>query len=374
MVRLSLSGYLAITFICDPSYLQSMTSNGEFPTTRFQGSKRDIADWIWDQVSHIEFDSVLDAFGGTGSIAYKFKSNGVETHYNDYLKFNYHVGRSIIENSNTKLDDSDVKFLLQSHDEYDYPTFIQEEFEDIYYTDEENAWLDRMHVNINQLDNKYKRSIAYSALSQSALAKRPYNLFHRANLYMRTDETDRSFGNKTTWDRSFDDHFKEKVKEFNGAVFDNGRDNKCYNQDVLNWNDPPDTDIVYLDPPYYDDSKKNGGTNYQFYYHFLDGFLQYDDWEDMIDDSVKTKRLEHEPSPWTKRDEVKGAFETVFDIFEDRDIVLSYNTAGYPTPEDLKEMLESIKDNVSISAKDYQYALSKKEDSADEILIVAYDE
>jgi hypothetical protein len=55
-----------------------------------------------------------------------------------------------------------------------------------------------MHVNIGELNNEYKRAIAYSALCQACLAKRPYNLFHRANLYMRTQDVERSFGNKTT--------------------------------------------------------------------------------------------------------------------------------------------------------------------------------
>ena len=37
---------------------------------------------------------------------------------------------------------------------FDYPDFIQQEFEDLYFTDEENAWLDRTHVNITDLDSQ----------------------------------------------------------------------------------------------------------------------------------------------------------------------------------------------------------------------------
>lgn len=349
-----------------------VTSSAEFPTTRYQGSKRKIVDWIWEHLSKLDFDSVLDAFGGTGAIAHKAKQMNKRVVYNDYLKFNHQIGLAIIENSSEQLTEEDAEFLLQSHDDLNYPDFIQNEFEGLYFTDEENAWLDRMHVNIGQLDNKYKRAIAYSALGQSCLAKRPYNLFHRANLYMRTEDVERSFGNKTTWEKPFEEHFRKNVGEFNDAVFDNGRENEAYNRDILEWN-PPKTDLVYLDPPYYDRTKQNGDTNYQFYYHFLEGFLQYSDWPDMIDDSVKTKRLEHEPSPWTDPDRIYDAFEELFDMFSDRIIVLSYNSSGLPTPEELNDMLEERKENVVAEAKEHQYALSTHEDSADEILFLAYD-
>lgn len=349
-----------------------MQTFDSFPSTRFQGSKRDLADWIWDKISELDFDSAIDPFGGTGAISYKFKTNNIKTYYNDYLRFNYHIGRALIENDSEVLTIEDIEFLLTEHSEYEYPTFIQDEFEGLYYTDEENAWLDRMHINIKKLNNKYKQSLAYAILAQSALAKRPYNLFHRANLYMRTEDVERSFGNKTTWDKSFEEHFREKVSEFNKAVFDNNRVNKSYNKNILQWENPPETDLAYIDSPYLDDTKSNSKTDYQFYYHFLEGFLQYEKWEDQIDRSVKTKRLEHTPSAWTQRDKITEAFREVFQKFNDRIIVVSYNTAGYPTPQKLKQMLEEQKDTVSVYAKDYQYALSKKENSADEILLVAH--
>lgn len=349
------------------------TSDAKFPKTRYQGSKRKLIDWLWEHISKVEFDSMLDVFGGTGAISHKAKKFNKKVIYNDYLRFNHQIGLAIIENNGTRLTEDDVEFLLQEHDEFEYPTFIQDEFEDLYFTDEENAWLDRMHVNIQKLDNKYKQAIAYAALAQSSLAKRPYNLYHRANLYMRTQDVERSFGNKTTWEKSFSEHFKQNVEEYNGAVFDNGRENSAFNMDVMEWENPPNTDLVYLDPPYYDRTKQNGATDYQFYYHFLEGFLQYEDWPGMIDHSVKTKRLETEPSPWTDPDRIYDAFEYTFDLFSDRDIILSYNTAGLPTPEELKDMLEQHKNNVEIEAKEHQYVLSTSEDSADEVVFVCYD-
>ncbi|MCB9297121.1 MAG: DNA adenine methylase [Lewinellaceae bacterium] len=46
----------------------------KFPTTRFQGSKRKILPWIAESLEELEFETVLDGFGGTGSVSYLFKN------------------------------------------------------------------------------------------------------------------------------------------------------------------------------------------------------------------------------------------------------------------------------------------------------------
>lgn len=117
---------------------------------------------------------------------------GKRTIFNDYLKFNYLTGKALIENRDITLIDKDINFLLQRHRTITYNSFVQDIFSGIYYTDEENAWIDMFLSNWINLDNvysenvaTYKKAIAFTAFSQSALKKRPFNLFHRANLYIR---------------------------------------------------------------------------------------------------------------------------------------------------------------------------------------------
>ena len=38
----------------------------KFPSTRYQGSKLKFVDWIWNCIKDVPFNTVLDAFGGTG--------------------------------------------------------------------------------------------------------------------------------------------------------------------------------------------------------------------------------------------------------------------------------------------------------------------
>lgn len=89
------------------------TKTGVLPSTRYQGSKYKIIKWIDYYTKDLKFNSVLDAFGGTGCVGYMFKKNGKQVFYNDSLKFNYYVGLAIIENSKIILNDDDVDFILK---------------------------------------------------------------------------------------------------------------------------------------------------------------------------------------------------------------------------------------------------------------------
>ncbi len=349
-----------------------LVENSSFPQTRYQGSKRRIIEWIWQKIEMVDFNSILDAFGGTGVVSHKAKRLGYQVVYNDYLSYNHNIGRGIIENSNVKIEDADIEFITTRHNEHDYPSFIQDTFQGLYFTDEENRWLDTVRHNIKKLDNEYKKSLLISVIGQACLAKRPYNLFHRANLDMRLKEdVDRSFGNKKTWEKTFESHVSEKAEEFNDAVFDNGKDNRAYSEDVLNWSNIPDTDVVYLDPPYYDSTKGRNSVDYRFFYHFLNGFVQYDEWSEMIDYSTKTNRIDTPKSVWEDKDKVYDAFENMFDTFSDRTIVLSYNSTGLPTAEEIIQSLEEHKNDVTVFCKDYQYSLSKNKKQ--ELLFIAQD-
>ena len=238
-----------------------------FPSTRYQGSKAKIVDWIWAEISRLKFKTCLDAFGGTGAIAYRFKQAGKRVTYNDLLRFNYYFGLALIENAEIRLSLKEIDWLLRKHAGLSYPRFIQNTFQDIYFTDEENQWLDRTITNIRHLENPYKFALAFFALCQACIIKRPYNLFHRKNLYIRLAEVDRSFGNKTTWDKPFEEWFRIFIEEANHAAFDNGQKNRALNCDALEV--AGEYDLVYIDTPYI--SKSGVGVDYLDFYHFLEG-------------------------------------------------------------------------------------------------------
>lgn len=338
-----------------------------FPSTRYQGSKAKFVDWIWHELSHIQFHTVLDAFGGTGSVAYKFKDNGKAVTYNDILPFNAIIGKAIIENSCELLDESDIDFILDEHPDIKYPTFIADNFKDIYYTDEENHWLDVVRHNISTIEDEYKRDIAWFALFQACIIKRPYNLFHRRNLYVRLMDVKRSFGNKKTWDTPFDIHFRTFVDEANHAVFDNGTECRVPNQDALNIANR--YDLVYIDTPYI--NNKGVGVDYADFYHFLNGLVDYDDWGNLIDYNSKHLRLKRKYNIWADKNNITHGFEQLIERFKNSILVFSYRSNGIPSVESLIVLLEKHKRHNELHySREMKYALS--DTNSKEVLIISY--
>jgi len=338
-----------------------------FPTTRYQGSKRKILDWLYENLKDIEFQTVLDACGGTGSVSYLFKKMGKNVTYNDILKFNALSGKALVENQNTKITSDDLEFIL-NFDSLEENGFIQSTFRGVYFTDDENIWLDNIIRRINVLEgaNDYeaglKKAICFNALFQASLRKRPFNLFHRKNLNIRLNDVKRNFGNKTTWERDFELDFKYFINEINESIFNS--ENECFtlNESVFELENI-DYDLVYLDPPYVSGSGDNETNNYLNCYHFLEGITDYDNWGDKIDYKTKNFRFKAQPNPFDKRN-IYNSLNLLFETFQDSIIVLSYKIGGTPSVDEIMELMGKYKENVSKKSKHYKYALNKQNGNA----------
>jgi len=340
-----------------------------YPSTRYSGSKRKFLDWIWENVRFLRFSSVLDVFGGTGSVSLMFKRYGKKVYFNDLMMFNQIIGKAIIENRNIIVNENDIERVLNNNRK-DYPNFISSTFRGVFFLDRENEWLDKTVANISSIKNNYKRAILLSALFQACLAKRPFNLFHRANLYIRTANVQRTFGNKTTWETPFQELLRRFVYEFNKAVFDNGKQNKVIGgYDALSA--PNGVDLVYLDPPYFSSNSSNG-TNYMAFYHFLEGLADYDNWEKKLNGArSKIKRIGDTPEiqNWTHKTKIVNSFNKLIERYQDNIIVLSYQSDGIPSKEEILALLRKYKKRIKLVSKKHQYALSRK--TSEELLFIA---
>jgi len=133
------------------------------PTTRYQGSKAKLVDWIWENIKDLSFSSALDAFGGTGVVGYYLKQKDKKAFYNDYLKSNYYTGIALIENNTVRLSEHEVEKLLTKDPKYEYRSFIAENpsIRQI----ESDLKLFKRHVYIHTFDN-YKYVLSNSRTSE----------------------------------------------------------------------------------------------------------------------------------------------------------------------------------------------------------------
>lgn len=345
----------------------------QVPSTRYQGSKRSILPWLYTNLKNLDFQTVLDGFGGTGSVSYLFKLMGKKVTFNDVLLSNYMSGVALIKNQSIKLNSGDVDFILHENG-FRYPTFIEENFRGIYYTSQENRWLDQALFNIRMLSEKYegellstKQALAYHILFQACLCKRPFNLFHRKNLYLRTAQVKRSFGNKRAWNTSFRKLFIRFNNEISEKIFASRCKNIAICEDIMKLRKRK-FDLVYLDPPYAKVTEKHP-KNYYSLYHFFEGMLNYDNWTAKINWNTKNRCLIRKPTDWDKAP-IEQNFDRLFFKFRDSIIVVSYGDPGFPPIARITTLLKKYKSCVKTVKRLYNYKLNHKNGGLYEVLII----
>lgn len=340
------------------------------PITRYYGSKRKLVNRIWESLeTQIQFNSFLDLFGGSASVSYLAKTKGKQVIYNDLFKFNYYIGKALIEESNTQLTENEVLTLLKPKSEFNYRSVIERNFKGIYYPDSENEQIDLIVQNIEMLENDNKKAGAYYMLFQACIIKRPYNLFHRNNLNLRTNFNGGNFGNKVTWERSFEELFLKFYAELKAYTFDNGMQNKAINFSALQC--PEHADLVYIDPPYF---HPRNHVPYHSKYHFLEGLAHYDEIENNINQLSRNKEIIINKS---KEFESKANFlhdlNLLLAMHQNSAIAISYRSNGIPTIEEISNTLAVYKNNVhAVNLGNYGYALNRSNSDNYEYLILGY--
>jgi len=344
----------------------------DLPITRYYGSKRKLLKRIWSAFDELDlkFDSVLDVFGGSAIFSYYAKKMNKSVIYNDIFRFNYLIGRALIENKTTTLTQDQIVDLLRPEENGIYRHIVYNNYKDIYFTDEENNLIDIVIQNIEKLENENDKASAYYVLFQTCLIKRPFNIFHRKNLSLRINHVNSNFGNKKTWEKTFEELFIKFHMELKHFQFDNQKNNICINSSALNCN--YFADLVYIDPPYFNENGTH--VSYHSRYHFLEGLANYDILESKMSLQKNNKEIIINK---IKEFEDKSSFcsdlECLVSKYKDSIIAISYRNNGYPSIDEianiLKSQIQCCKVDI-IDLGDYSYALNRSNLGKKEYLII----
>lgn len=314
-----------------------------FPGTRYMGSKNKIIGVIWKYLKDIEFESFLDCFAGSNVVGYYLKCKGKRVFTNDFLTFSYINSKSIIENSSVLLNPDDIELLLKNNNN---PGFIQRTYKDIFFSEEENKFLDKVRFNITSIKDEYKSSLALSSLVRACLKKRSRGVF--------TFVGERYDDGRADMKKSIETHFIESINIYNKAVFNNDCSNEAFNKRSEDFH--INTDLVYFDPPYYTPKSDN---DYVRRYHFIEGLVK--NWDGIIiQEKSKVKKFESYKSPFAKKETAYTAFEDLFKKYKDSIIVISYSSNCYPTKKELTSMLLKYKNDVVVHEIDHTYSFGNQ--------------
>ncbi|WP_170985923.1 DNA adenine methylase [Rhizobium sp. AU243] len=330
---------------------------GTFPATRYYGSKRKLLHWIYDCVKSFEFETVLDAFGGSGTVSQLFRAMRKEVTYSDAFQFNVDIARSTLTGEELIGKEQVEQFLATVSP---IEGTVARNFQAIFFLDDENRWIDGFMETLRSSDfSTPERAMLKTLLYQACLKKRPFNLFHRANLSIRTNKNVvRSFGNFTTWEKAFPEHILQTYDELSSY-----RPDRLRSATILPCGDicavAPGYDLVYLDPPYVSTSERANRDNYWLRYHFLEGLAQYDDWERGIIKDSKVRKFIEPPhfSTWSSRKTFKENLFDLIDTHKRSIVVLSYVKEAYPDDATIQAFFESKFAKVSIHSTEHHHAL-----------------
>ncbi|MFB2554895.1 DNA adenine methylase [Herbiconiux liangxiaofengii] len=311
-----------------------------FPRLRYMGSKYKLLPHLERTFAQLGGATAVDAFSGSGVVSYLMKAQGFNVVSNDFMLFSSTIARATVENSTELLSLEAVeKICGPAADDRD---FIQTTYRDLYFTHDDLMFLDSAWSHIDQLEG-HQRDIAISALVLSAARKQPRGVFTFTGY--RYDDGRRDIR------MSLKEHFRERVSEYNGVVFDMNTTSTAVHGDVFDL--PTMTpDIVYLDPPY---APPKDDADYTKRYWFLEGLSNY--WRGMeIMPETKTKKLVKKYTPFAYPRSIEDALTRTFRKFEGAGaIVLSYSSNALPHADRIVELLREVKPSVEVQAIDHTY-------------------
>lgn len=304
----------------------------KFPEPQYLGSKYIHRGWI---ASFIPDDAnvVLDAFGGSQSIAYMMKQLGKQTITNDFLSFNNEIGKALIENKNDRLTKEDLDVLFSNNANKEEFNLIESLYSNLFFSTEEAAFVDSFRSNVDKLSTPYKRALALAVMCRSMTRKVTMGHFAHTQALIYAANPERVKRNRSLI-RPLKDLFLELLPEYNAAVFDNKRQNISCNSNILDLLPKLEgVDLVYFDPPYC-----NSHADYQSFYHLLETFVVY--WKDKkFVNGIKR----YEPKRYSGFDKNNEAIESLKLMFDRARYIptwlISYNDRSFP---DINTMIDMI--------------------------------
>jgi len=310
-----------------------------FPRLRYMGSKYKLVPQLAEVFAEIGGANALDAFSGSGVVAYTLKALGYQVTTNDFLHFPSIIAAATVENQSELLTADEIDTMCgEPADDRD---FIRSTFEGLYFDQDDRAFLDSAWSHIDTLTGA-KRALAISALVLSAARKQPRGVFTFTDL--RYDDGRRDLR------LSLREHFRERAAEYNAVVFDSGQASRALCGEVSTVGGG--FDVVYLDPPY---APPRDDNCYIKRYHFLEGLSVY--WRgQQIMEGTKTKKLAKKYTPFSYKHTVTQALRETFKQFTDSTIVLSYSSNAVPDAETIEAVLREAKGSVEVRHMDHRYS------------------
>jgi adenine-specific DNA-methyltransferase len=309
-----------------------------YPRIRFMGSKYRLAPRLAEVFATLPPGPAVDAFSGSGVVAYTLKQQGREVLANDMLTFTSTLAEALVANASEQLTEADVATLCSPT--RDGRDFIARTFDGLYFPASDHAFLDSAWSHVDELHGA-KRALAISALCLAAAQKQPRGVF--------TVTTPRYDDGRRQLRMTLEELFREAVLRCNAAVIPGAATARC--GDVFELE--PDAAIAYLDPPY---APPRDDTCYVKRYHFLERLATYWRGQEIMWET-RTRKLAKRHTPFASKRTAADALDRLFDHFRTAEaLVVSYGSNAALSGDDLQAIIRRHRRSVDRIELAHRYA------------------
>lgn len=333
---------------------------------RFIGGKTLIIPYIIELIKEktIDVKSISDVFAGSGVVSREFKNLGYDVISNDLMYFSYVLLRGTVGiNSKLEFKNLNISNPIEHLNNLNLENmnldlencFIYQNFSPkggrMYFTVENALKIDLIRV---QIENWYNDSLInedeYFYLLTCLIEAVPFvsNITGVYGAYLKH------------WDKRALNNLELK----NVDLSINNSVGQAFNEDSNKLIENIKTDLAYFDPPY-------NQRQYLPNYHVLETIAKYD--SPKIKGVTGLRDYSEQKSDYCKKDSVFNAFEDLIKNTNSRHIILSYNTEGLLSHDEIISILEKYgkKNTVDykfIDYKRYKNAQTNKNKNLKEVL------
>ena len=279
--------------------------------------------------------SFCDIFSGTASVARFFKQ-WYEVYSNDLLFFSYCLQRGTIENP----DKPTFKSLTEAmgiQDPISYFNNMPTESMEVLPTEKrffQNNYAPiggRMYItDSNALRIDFSRNTVEDWSREGLLSTDEY-YYLVASVIEGIPFVSNIAGTYGAFNKTWDNRSNKLFVLIDLPVVNNGMKNKSYNEDGTILLQRISGDILYIDPPYNE-------RQYLPNYHVLETAAKYD--FPTLKGVTGQRPYELQRSDFCSRQTVVGAFDTLLENAKFKHIILSYNTDGIMTLDEIETTMK----------------------------------
>lgn len=319
-----------------------------FPQAQFLGNKERLLEWIFSVIPPSSPSAplrFLDAFSGSGIVAFEAKRRNYEVVANDLLQCCWNVANGMVENGSSTLSrgEADALFLPSSK----RGELMVRLFAGRFFRLDEARLLDDFRSNVELLDTG-RRTFAMTVMQRALTRKVIMGHFAHCQALSYAQNPLRVRRNPSIA-RPVQDLFMELLPQYNDAIFDNGLRHRAYHGDVLELLKKESAfDVAYFDPPYC-----MSHSDYQAFYHLLETFSRY--WADKEFRGGTNRYWPPLPSGFDKKSEVEKTFHILFELARAIPLwIISYNDRSYPGDALFESWLRGTGREVAVHRSRYQ--------------------